>query len=80
MTLVVSVLGSRALWTDTRRLLEYGFRRAASVTASSTSFVVQITSFLEQGRAESLRERITRAGYPAYVERAVVNIGARSRA
>jgi D-alanyl-D-alanine carboxypeptidase (penicillin-binding protein 5/6) len=70
VTLVASVLGSRSLWTDTKRLLEYGFRTAPSRTASSNSFIVQVASFIDSNKAQSLREWIAKAGHKAYVERA----------
>jgi D-alanyl-D-alanine carboxypeptidase (penicillin-binding protein 5/6) len=69
-TLVVSVLGSRALWTDTKRLLSYGFRKQIQNVKSSNGFIVQVASLLGQDRAESLRKRIEQSGYQAYIEMA----------
>ncbi len=70
LTLVVSVLGSRALWTDTKRLLNYGFRKQIQNVKSSNGFIVQVASLLGQDRAESLRKRIEQSGYQAYIEKA----------
>ncbi len=70
LTLVVSVLGSRALWTDTKRLLNYGFRKQIQNAKSSNGFIVQVASLLGQDRAESLRKRIEQSGYQAYIEKA----------
>ncbi len=67
-TLVVSVLGSRSLWTDIKRLLNYGFRNQVQNVQSSSGFIVQVASLLGQDRAESLRKRIEQSGYQAYVE------------
>jgi D-alanyl-D-alanine carboxypeptidase len=71
VTLVVSILGSRALWTDTKRLLRYGFRAQTQtqMTRSTSGFIVQVASLLGQDRAESLRKRIERNGYQAYIEK-----------
>ncbi|MFQ5850941.1 MAG: SPOR domain-containing protein [Candidatus Binatia bacterium] len=73
VTLVVSILGSRALWTDTRRLLEYGFRNGTQRPSSSNGYIVQIASFRKHNQAESLRKKIMKDGYRAYVERALDN-------
>ncbi|MCH7913154.1 MAG: D-alanyl-D-alanine carboxypeptidase [Deltaproteobacteria bacterium] len=70
LTLVVSVLGSRALWTDTKRLLNYGFHKQIQNVKSSNGFIVQVVSLLGQDRAESLRKRIEQSGYQAYIEKA----------
>lgn len=72
-TLVASILGARALWSDTKRLLEYGFRKETRTLPPSSGYLIQLASFREQNRAESLRERITQDGYQAYVERALDN-------
>ena len=68
-TLVVSVLGSRALWADTKRLLNYGFRKQVQNVKSPSGFIVQIASLFGQDRAESLRKRIEQSGYQAYIEK-----------
>jgi D-alanyl-D-alanine carboxypeptidase len=74
VTLVVSILGSRALWTDAKRLLEYGFRTHKKIPTqkvkSPNGFIVQVASLLGEDRAESLRKRIEKNGYQAYVEKA----------
>lgn len=110
ITLIVSILGSRDLWGDTRRLLEYGLNnheslRVASVTsAPSTSdgqlvisqeksssplfsweeerrvqspngYILQIASFRDRDRAESLQKWIIEGGYQAYLETASLNNG-----
>jgi D-alanyl-D-alanine carboxypeptidase len=104
VTLIVAIMGSRDLWGDTRRLLEYGFdhygiseaaargngaprsaaaapdRRSRSpkpllsweeespASTSSSGYVVQIASFRERSRAESLLRWIVDSGYQAYLE------------
>lgn len=108
VTLIVSVLGSRNLWGDTRRLLEYGFRkhnsladvsvvsppspRAEQVIPSqenhppavlslteesrnhaSYGYFLQIGSFREKDRAESLQKRIILEGYRAFLEHTPLN-------
>ncbi|MBI2539260.1 MAG: D-alanyl-D-alanine carboxypeptidase, partial [Deltaproteobacteria bacterium] len=97
VTLIVSMLGSRDLWGDTRRLLEYGLenyetlRVAARPAAPSRSggqvafasdkpstpllsweeekaihsvngYLLQVASFRERERAESLQKSITEGG------------------
>jgi D-alanyl-D-alanine carboxypeptidase len=105
-TLIVSILGSRDLWGDTKRLLEYGFRvqenlklapvivavngqsapqeRPLSVLLtpeeeraihSSSGYVVQVASFRERDRAESLQKRMLDVGYQAYTESVPVTAG-----
>jgi len=103
LTLIVSVLGSRDLWKDTTRLLEYGLRNheALKVTSpalapflpnsstivsherpssplfsweeenrlrSADGYILQIASFRERDRAESLQKRIVEGGLQAYLE------------
>ncbi len=68
VTLVVSVLGSRNLWRDTKRLFEYGFQKIKD-TNSSVAFMVQIASFRDEERAKSLRNKIAKGGYKTYVHR-----------
>ncbi len=67
-TLIVSVLGSRNLWRDTKRLLQYGFRKSRGRDTAST-FMVQIASFRDKDRANSLRKRIARGGYQTFVNK-----------
>lgn len=108
-TLIVSILGSRDLWGDTRRLLEYGFDNSNSLRAVSSppvpstpseraatpreqpapllsweeeqrlespgGYVLQIGSFRQPERAESLWRTITDWGYRAYVQAAHLNNG-----
>jgi D-alanyl-D-alanine carboxypeptidase (penicillin-binding protein 5/6) len=106
-TLIVSILGSRDLWGDTKRLLEYGFRveenhklapvivavnngqsapqeRPLSVLLSpeeeraihsSSGYLVQVASFRERDRAESLQKRMLDVGYQAYTESVPVAAG-----
>ena len=68
VTLVVSVLGSRNLWRDTKRLFEFGFQKVQD-TNSSVAFMVQIASFRDEERAKSLRNKIAKGGYKTYVHR-----------
>ncbi len=68
VTLVVSVLGSRNLWRDTKRLFEYGFQKDQA-TDSSAAFMVQVASFRDEGRAESLRNKIAKGGYKTTVHK-----------
>ncbi len=110
VTLIVSVLGSRDLWGDTRKLLEYGFQNHKNLTAvsersaspspdgqlvtsqekpssplfsweeerrvrSSNGYILQIASFRERDRAESLQRWIIEEGYKGYMERASLDNG-----
>lgn len=110
VTLIVSMLGSRDLWGDTRRLLEYGLenyetlRVAARPAAPSRSggqvafasgkpstpllsweeekalhsingYLLQIASFRERERAESLQKSITEGGYPSFLEQGSLHNG-----
>ncbi len=68
MTLVVSVLGSRKLWRDTKQLFEYGFQKVQDAN-SSVTFMVQIASFRDEKRAKSLRNKIAKGGYKTTVHR-----------
>jgi D-alanyl-D-alanine carboxypeptidase len=108
-TLIVSILGSRDLWGDTRRLLDYGFDNLRSLKVipspappsfpaeraalprgqpgplltweeerrldSPQGYVLQLASFRQQERAESLRRSVTEWGYPTYVVTAHLNNG-----
>ena len=69
VTLVVSVLGSRNLWRDTKRLLEFGFRNKSRSIDSSAAFMVQVASFRNEERAELLRNKIAKGGYKTYVHK-----------
>jgi serine-type D-Ala-D-Ala carboxypeptidase (penicillin-binding protein 5/6) len=104
VTLIVSILGARDQWGDTKKLLEYGFDRyltlkagtepsprgrpteQASVRPTGVSalivtpqerqesvaadgYVVQIGSFRERDRAESLAKQVTEKGFEAFVEK-----------
>ena len=75
VTLIVSILGSRSLWSDTRRLLNYGFRELAVKDRWIRAFFVQVASFWNQERAETLHARIVSEGYPASVESRILNNG-----
>lgn len=110
VTLIVSLLGSRDLWGDTRRLLEYGLEnyetlRVASRPAapsrsdgqvalasgkpsspllsweeekalhSVNGYLLQIASFRERDRAESLQRWITEGGYPSFLEQGSLHNG-----
>jgi D-alanyl-D-alanine carboxypeptidase (penicillin-binding protein 5/6) len=109
-TLIVSILGSRSLWGDTKKLLEYGFKNHQTVRVassapslspsnghpvvpqekpssplfsreeeqrvqSSSGYLLQVASFRERERAESLQKKISEDGYLAYVETAPVSEG-----
>ena len=102
-TLIVSILGSRDLWGDTRKLLEYGLRNYETLKTLSAGtalshlngrpagrgekpsspllsweeerkvqsplgYIVQVASFRERDRAESVQKSITQAGLQAYLE------------
>jgi D-alanyl-D-alanine carboxypeptidase (penicillin-binding protein 5/6) len=104
VTLIVSILGSRDQWGDTKKLLGYGFDkyptlngipqpsgkersteqvsvRPEGVSAlvmtpqegdglkSVDGYVVQIGTFRERERAESLLKQFTEKGFEAFVER-----------
>jgi serine-type D-Ala-D-Ala carboxypeptidase (penicillin-binding protein 5/6) len=108
VTLIVSILGARDQWGDTKKLLEYGFDRyltlkagtepshrarpteQASVRPAGVSallvtpqerqesiaadgYVVQIGSFRERDRAESLAKQFIEKGFEAFVETASVD-------
>jgi D-alanyl-D-alanine carboxypeptidase len=110
VTLIVSILGSRDLWGDTRRLLEYGFQNHETLKVvsaisppsfsdeqvifrqekpssplfsleeerklrTSNGFILQIASFRERDRAESLQRRIMEGGYQAFLEKAPLSNG-----
>lgn len=109
-TLIVSLLGSRDLWGDTRRLLEYGFQnydtlKAATQTPGRTGmseqaftrpdrlaalisrpeerenvnaadgYILQLASFREKERAESLRRQILDKGFEAFLEKTELSKG-----
>jgi D-alanyl-D-alanine carboxypeptidase (penicillin-binding protein 5/6) len=101
VTLIVSILGARDQWGDTKRLLEYGFDnyqtletqpagktstseqvniRTDRVSASlvtppednkakaSDGYLLQVGSFRERDRAESLIKQFSADGFEAFVE------------
>ena len=108
-TLIVSLLGSRDLWGDTKRLLEYGFDnyealndstptfarsttaeratprqgKAAALIATSQEdteadaladgYFIQVGSFRERQRAESLLKAFSEKGFEAFVETAALD-------
>lgn len=69
VTLVVSVLGSRNLWRDTKRLLEFGFQNRSRRLESTAAFMVQVASFRDEDKAESLRDKIAKGGFETYVNK-----------
>jgi D-alanyl-D-alanine carboxypeptidase len=108
--LTVSLLGSRNLWGDTRKLLEYGLQNyetlklaaaeggsylanghAATQPESSSSslfsaaeaqslksplgYILQVGSFRDRDRAESLQKTIRAGGLQAFVESWALNSG-----
>jgi D-alanyl-D-alanine carboxypeptidase (penicillin-binding protein 5/6) len=108
-TLIVSILGARDQWGDTKRLLEYGFdnydvlkapslpagklvpaeqqvgvrsERTSAAAASpqdnhrprlTDGYILQIASFREKDRAESLSRQISEKGFDAFVEQTSVS-------
>ena len=109
-TLIVSIMGSRDLWGDAKRLLEYGFENYETVRALSplsprslskgetvihqerpssplfsweeelrlrhhNGYVLQVASFREADRAESLLKSIRDAGYQVFLEKALLGHG-----
>lgn len=110
VTLIVSIMGSRDLWGDARKLLEYGFQhydtlKVASaispppssdeqvilsrekpssplfsweeerIVRSFNGYILQIASFRDRDRAESLQRRIMEGGYQAFLEKAPLSNG-----
>lgn len=116
VTLIVSILGSRDLWGDIRRLLEYGLNNYETLKLTSAAhaplmtrgrvasegpvvertekpssplfsweeerrvhspngYILQIASFRERDRAESLQKWISEGGFQAYLEMASLNNG-----
>ena len=102
VTLIVSILGARDQWGDTRKLLEYGFDnyqtletqpagktstsqqvniRADRISASTIApqeddkskppdgYLLQVGSFRERDRAESLVKQFSADGFEAFVEK-----------
>lgn len=108
-TLIVSILGSRDQWGDTRRLLEYGFDNYESLKAASqldgknlaaeptavrpegtglmtgpresfhgqlgNGYVLQVGTFRERERAESLLKQFSDRGWDGFVEKTLLNQG-----
>jgi serine-type D-Ala-D-Ala carboxypeptidase (penicillin-binding protein 5/6) len=101
VTLIVSILGARDQWGDTKKLLEYGFDnyqtletqpagktsmservsvRPEHISASivtpqedikskpSDAYLLQVGSFRERDRAESLVKQFSADGFEAFVE------------
>lgn len=110
VTLIVSILGSRDQWGDTKHLLEYGFDnyealKAAPQPAGKTAptepgsvrqegvsgemvapreslrtqpangYVLQVGSFRERERAESLLKQFSDRGWGGFVEKTLLNQG-----
>jgi cell division septation protein DedD len=102
-TLIVSILGSRDLWGDSRKLLEYGLENYETLKAnapvttafangkkpssplfssaeerqlqSAYGYLLQIASFRERDRADSLQKVIAASGVQAAVEPAPLPTG-----
>ncbi len=108
-TLIVEILGSRDLWGDTKRLLQYGLENYETLTLASAfspasawgtevgqpqqvplfssetgggtlshshgGYLVQVGSFREQERAQSVQKQISEGGYRSYWEKAPLNNG-----
>lgn len=111
ITLIVAVLGSRDLWGDTKRLLEYGLQNyealkvIPAITASGYAnghqvgmpaekpssalfsweeekkirsydgYILQIASFRERERAESLQRWMSEGGFQSFLEMVPLNNG-----
>lgn len=108
VTLIVSILGSRNLWGDTRRLLQYGFENYETLKtatqlagtagqsaarseristlavkpqekeppgAGAEGYVLQVASFREPERAQSLQKMFSDRGFEVFVERITVKEG-----
>ena len=108
VTLIVSILGARDQWGDTRKLLEYGFDnyqtletqpagktstseqvniRADRISASTIApqednksippdgYLLQVGSFRERDRAESLVKQFSADGFEAFVEKIALTGG-----
>ena len=101
LTLIISILGARNLWGDTRELLEYGFDNYQTLKAStvptgktstneqvsipperissiigapqeeknSNGYILQVGSFRERDRAETLLKQFSENGFEAFVEK-----------
>jgi D-alanyl-D-alanine carboxypeptidase (penicillin-binding protein 5/6) len=109
-TLIVSILGARDQWGDTKRLLEYGFDnyenlkaapqpdgkaaptepasiRPEGVSASmagqreslrgrrTNGYVLQVGTFRERERAESLLKQFSDRGWDGFVEKTLLSQG-----
>jgi D-alanyl-D-alanine carboxypeptidase len=109
-TLIVSILGARDQWGDTKRLLEYGFDnyenlkaaaqpegkaaptepasiRPEGVSASmagqreslrgrrANGYVLQVGTFRERERAESLLKQFSERGWDGFVEKTLLSQG-----
>lgn len=107
-TLIVSILGARDLWGDTKKLLEYGFdnfemlkaaqsagRTAAAAdrvgqsernlaqtanrqnhaTRPADGFVLQLGTFRERERADTLVRQLAEKGYEVFVEPTLIQPG-----
>ena len=83
VTLVVSILGSNSLWRDARSLLEFGFSHYAPIqvtenssdapaklTDSDEEYLIQVGSFQDEDRAESVRQNISKGGFDVFVQKA----------
>lgn len=107
LTLIVSLLGSRNLWGDTKRMLEYGFDNYDTLKLATPSipsgqssaglngisvaavapqekkepdmgiegYVLQVASFREADRAESVLKMYSDRGFEAFVEKTILDEG-----
>jgi D-alanyl-D-alanine carboxypeptidase len=111
VTLIVSILGARDQWGDTKKLLEYGFdnyqtfkagapassggtvseqvsTRPQSLSAlivaperdeesakSPDGYIIQVGSFRERDRAESVLKQFIESGFDAFVEKIPLSRG-----
>jgi cell division protein FtsN len=109
-TLIVSILGARDQWGDTKRLLEYGFDNYENLKAApqpdgkaaptepasihpegvsasmagqreslrgrrANGYVLQVGTFRERERAESLLKQFSERGWDGFVEKTLLSQG-----
>ncbi|HEY7713180.1 MAG TPA: D-alanyl-D-alanine carboxypeptidase [Candidatus Binatia bacterium] len=106
-TLIVAILGSRNLWNDTKRLLEYGFDHYSNLRAAepglksrsneqhadivrppapkpaqadeqpqqANGYVLQVATFRERERAETVFRKMSEDGFEAFMEPTLLGSG-----
>ncbi len=79
VSFIISLLGSRNIWGDARRLLEYGFKfyssrlKRASRNTEKKGYVLQVASFKHKELALRLKNRLRQKGYNAYIILNLIN-------